>query len=141
MSGGDRGVRARTERAEVPTVFLELVAAIGMEDLAHADGLIAMGLEVLWEGDGVPGGFAFPDLWAEVIDACGGGVGPGEEADSGGIADRCLAVSVGEGDAPLSEPIEVGRYALGVSAERADPVVEVVDGDEEHIGVVGWLSV
>ena len=42
-------------------------------------------------------------------------------------------MGVREEDAPLREAVDVGRAALRVAAETADPVVQVVDRDEEDV--------
>lgn len=47
-----------------------------------------------------------------------------------------LAVGVGEGGAAFGEAVEVGGFHLRVAAEGGDPVVEVVDGDEEDVGTI-----
>ena len=37
---------------------------------------------------------------------------------------------------PTSETVYVGCLRLRMTAERTDPVVEVIDGDQENVGVV-----
>ena len=61
---------------------------------------------------------------------------PGHDCGAGGIAAGGRAVVAGEGDRLLGKAVEVGRDGLGVSAERLDPIVEVVDGDEEDVGLL-----
>ena len=41
------------------------------------------------------------------------------------------------GDAARGEPVDVRRYRLRVAAEVADPVLQVVDGDEQDVGLGG----
>ena len=42
-----------------------------------------------------------------------------------------------EEHAPCREPINVRRLCLRVPAHAADPVIEVIDGDEQDIGFGG----
>lgn len=69
----------------------------------------------------------------EPVDAGGGGAEAGEEAGARRVAERCLAVGVGERGAAGGEAVEVRGERLRVAVQVADPVVEVVDGDEEHV--------
>ena len=41
---------------------------------------------------------------------------------------------VGKQRAPPRQSIDVGRERVGMSAETADPVVHIVDGDKEDVG-------
>ena len=41
---------------------------------------------------------------------------------------------VGKHHASLGEAVHVGRLRLRMSVERPDPVVQVVDGNEEDVG-------
>ena len=60
------------------------------------------------------------------------------------IAERRLAMGVAEQGAAPREPVDVGRPRLRMTAEAADPVVQVVDGDEEDVGLApggrGWTA-
>jgi hypothetical protein len=47
------------------------------------------------------------------------------------------ALGIGEDDTPGSEAVDIGGGRLRVSSEASDPVVQVVDGDEEDI----WSSI
>src|SRR5437867_689938 len=49
-------------------------------------------------------------------------------------------MGIGEECAAFGETVHVGRLCLGMAAEAADPVIEVVDGDEENVGLVGSLG-
>jgi hypothetical protein len=68
------------------------------------------------------------------VDAGGGGAQPTHQRGARGIAHRGGAVAAGETDAATREAVEVGGDGLWVAAEVADPMIEVVHGDEEHIG-------
>ena len=57
-----------------------------------------------------------------------------EDCGAGRIAEGCGAVGVGKGDTTLGEAVDVWRLDLRMAAQRPDPVVEVVDGDEEDVG-------
>ena len=42
-------------------------------------------------------------------------------------------MGVGEKCAPGGEAIDVGGLSLGMTAEATDPVIEIVDGDEQDV--------
>ena len=44
-------------------------------------------------------------------------------------------MGVGESGAKFCQPIDVGRDSLLVATSVADPVVEIVDSDEEYVGL------
>jgi hypothetical protein len=46
-------------------------------------------------------------------------------------------MGVGEKHTALCETIDVGGFGLRMAPETANPVVEVVDGDEEDVGLAG----
>ena len=58
----------------------------------------------------------------------------GKDGSAAGAAGRCGAVGVGEEDGLGGEALEVRSEGLGVTTEGTDPVVEVIDGDEEDVG-------
>jgi hypothetical protein len=83
----------------------------------------------------------FPPLLV-VIDACGGGQEAAEDGDAAGTTDRGGTVGVCERGAAGSKAIEVwGVNLAGIAAEVADPVVEIVDGEEEDVGGLGGSKV
>ena len=45
-------------------------------------------------------------------------------------------MSFGEQYAPACQRINVWRFDLRVSLQASDPVVEIIDGDEENIGAL-----
>lgn len=65
------------------------------------------------------------------------GVEAGEPAT---VFGQDMGVGIEEGGAALREAVEVGGVGQGMAAEVSDPVVLIVDGDEEHVGlgVRGW---
>ena len=44
-------------------------------------------------------------------------------------------MGVGEEHARGGQPIEVGRASLRMAAKATDPVVQIIDGDEEDVGL------
>ncbi len=107
-------------------------AESAVPELAHAQRGVAGLLELRDEGFLVRDHRLVTVL--VVVDAADAGTFSGEERRARRIADRPGAVGAGEGDAHLCESINVRRLRLGVHAQVADPVVEVVDGDEENVG-------
>ena len=57
------------------------------------------------------------------------------DAGPGRIADRRLDVRVREQRPPVRQPVDVWRLDQRVPAHAADPVVLIVDGDEQHVGL------
>jgi hypothetical protein len=46
-------------------------------------------------------------------------------------------VGVGKGHSHLGKSVEVGRDRVRMAAKRADPVVQVIDDDEENVRLLG----
>ncbi len=44
-------------------------------------------------------------------------------------------MSIGKVPPPLGQGIHVRRDRLGVAIEKADPIVEVIDGNEQDVGL------
>ncbi len=106
-----------------------------------SDGGVAVGHEVLRDGHCVfeNGGFS-PGLRV-VIDARGRGEDSGHKACSRGVAGRGRAMGVCEEDAPCSEAVEIRGLDIGMAAQAADPVVQIVDCHEQDVGLSGLLRV
>ena len=75
------------------------------------------------------------------VDAGGRWAQPRKQGRTRRVAQSGGRMSVGENDTALGEPFHVGRDGLGMSVQRTDPVVHVVDGDEQNIGRVNRLPV
>ena len=58
---------------------------------------------------------------------------PGKNGGAAGATGRSGAVGVGEEDGLGGESLEVRSEGLRVTSEGANPVVEVIDGDEEDV--------
>lgn len=110
-----------------------------VEDFSDGHGFIAVFFEVAVEEFGAEGlrfffdvvvvGLQFFRLELVVVE-------PAHDAGAGGTAEGILAVGAGEPGAFFGEAIHVGGDDLGVAAV-AGPVVEVIDGDEEDVGLFG----
>ena len=71
--------------------------------------------------------------WRQAVDAGSGRSQAGHQARAGGVAKGRLAVSVGEGRSAIRQSVHVGCLDLRMSLQRSDPVVEVVDRDEQNV--------
>ena len=71
-----------------------------------------------------------------LVDAGGAGAQSAHEGGAGRIADGCGAVAAGEAHAACGQGVDVRGGRLGIAAKVVDPVVEVVHGNEEDIGLV-----
>jgi len=58
-----------------------------------------------------------------------------EDRGSGGRTIDTGGVSIGEIDAAGCEPIDIWRMSAWCFAQATDPVVHVIDGDEEDVGL------
>ena len=62
------------------------------------------------------------------------------ETGSRWIAERRLAMSIGHKRSAIRKSIDVGSLHHGVRIHAANPVVLVIDSDEENIGFVGRVG-
>ncbi|MEZ5392613.1 MAG: hypothetical protein R2724_06955 [Bryobacterales bacterium] len=111
-----------------------------VEELADTHGLIAVFAEVFEQEGNIAHGVGSRAQLVVVdlaVDAGRRRVKSGHDASARGSADGRLAVRVGEQRAARSEPVDVRRAGVGVPVHAADPVVEIVDGDHQDIGVIG----
>ena len=49
-------------------------------------------------------------------------------------------MSVGEQDPPLSEPVDVRCFCLRMAAHAADPIVEIINRNQQDIRFCGILD-
>ena len=68
-----------------------------------------------------------------LVNTGGVGIAAGKEGRPGRPADWPLAVRVDEQRAALGQAVDVRRAGLRMPIETADPVVEIIDDDEEHV--------
>ena len=125
-AGGAPNIKLRGPRVRA--------AGTAMVDLAGAQSPIAVRVEMLRQSDAVSPRVDVAEPRGESIDAGGGGAQAEHETGAGGIAQRRLHVGVQERGAARREPVDVWRAGQWMAAEVADPVVLIIDGDEEHIG-------
>src|SRR5687767_9882728 len=105
-----------------------------MVQLARAEDLVAVVLEMLEQRD-------------RTLQKRAGGKGP-ELDDPGAMgkdatekagprrrADGRVGMGVGEQDTSLAQPGNIRCFRLGMTAQTFDPVVEIVEDDEQHIGL------
>ncbi len=106
---------------------------LDVENLAAAEHAITIGAKVLWERHHIGNEFAKAMLVA--IDAGGGWPQARDQRDPRRIAEGRGAVGMGEEHAAFGEAIDVRCAGLRMNAERADPTVHIINGDEEDV----WL--
>ena len=73
--------------------------------------------------------------WLERIDSSSGWSEPKHDRGSGRIAYGSLAMGIGKQSSPCRQPVEVRGLDLRMPAQATDPVVEVVDGQEQDVGL------
>ena len=62
-------------------------------------------------------------------------VAASHHASPGGVADRRLAMPIGKKGAHPGEAVDVGGFRLGEPAEATDPIIQIVDRDQQDV----WL--
>ncbi len=110
------------------------LAGTAMEDLAGTDGSVAVLGHPLRESGFVLQVGRFPDWLGVQVDAGSGGTDAPKESGPGRIAGRGGAVGVVEEDPHPGEAVDVWGLRLGVASHHADPVIEIIDRDEEKAG-------
>ena len=55
------------------------------------------------------------------------------DARSRWLAHRRLAVGIGKQDAPFRQPINIWGPRIRMSVKAADPIVQIIDRNEQHI--------
>ena len=111
------------------------VRELAVVDFSRPHGRVSMRHEMLRQGDGVRHGFA-PRVRV-LVHAGRGGANARHQGGTRWIAGGRSTVSVREQDATFCQPIDVRRYRLRVTAEYSDPVVEIINGDEQHVRFLG----
>ena len=104
-----------------------------MKHLAEAGGEIAVPGEILRQRNAVACALHIPDARRQPVNAGGGRPQSRQQAGARGIAQRRLAMSIAEERAARGQAIQVRCLRLGMSSQAADPVIQVVNGDEEDV--------
>ena len=105
-------------------------------DLARRQGAIAVRLEVLRQRHPLPPGLDLAKPRGQAVDPGGRRAQAKHDAGPGRIAERRLAVGVEKRRAARRQSIEVRGAGERVSTERPNPVVLIIDDDEDDIGPV-----
>ena len=92
---------------------------------------------MLGEGDGIGDGSA--KMLVEVVDFDLVGPEPGHDGGPAGVAERELLVGSVKADALGGEAVDVGCFddKIAVTTQRRS---EIIDGDEEDVGLFGCRS-
>ena len=121
-------------RAEFLPLSVFLFVSVGaVVDFSGGGGVVAVIGEILLERDVV---FEFVEVsepGGEAVDAGRVGSEAEHEGGAGRVAEGRLAVRVGEESAGFCKGVDVRRFGVGVSVEAADPVVLIIDSDEEDV--------
>ena len=118
------------------------IGSVLMKQLADAHRVVALLPEVLGQENDVGGDLVvFPDLVIvnHAVDAGGGRPQTGHQRRPGGATQRSLAVRVLEQHAPGRQFVQVGRLGIRMPAHTAQPIVEVIHGNKEHVWWLGGL--
>jgi len=119
---------------------LALATVVSVVNFTCGVGGVAILLEVLGQGSEFCEFGKVTEPGGESVDAGGVGAQAHHEAGAGGIAQRRLAVGIGEQGAAGGELVDVRGERVRVSAKATDPVVLIIDGDEDDVGFFGSLG-
>ncbi len=120
---------ARAATARCP-LFGKTKAAV--PELAHAERVVARALEL--HDQRLVCFHALPVRLRVVVNTCDVRPLAREQRRAGRIANGRRAIRSRERDAHFREPVDVRRLRLWIPPEMADPMIEIVHGDEENIG-------
>jgi len=124
----------RPETAKAASVIGKvLLVLIAVKDLAGTGDMIALVFETHGHRDILLCDRRLVDFRIEKIDPAGCRVQRSHHAGSRGIAHRRLAMGVGKKHSASCEPIDVRRFRLWMPAEHTNPIVKIVDADQENI--------
>jgi len=131
---GLRGCKSLS--AEPPRIADALQRAVGaaMENFAAHHGIVALSSEVLRQSRDLVDNRRLRPGVAIMIDPGPPRTNSREKSGAGGIADWHGSVAIGKKRPLRGEAIDVRRDRIGVAAEAADPVVHVINDDNEHVG-------
>ena len=101
-------------------------------DLPRPAGPVAVPAKRLWEGHGVR--HRRPPRLAVVVYPRPIRRDSGHQRSTGRIARRGRCIGAGEEGRPAGEADQVRRLGLRMPTHGFDPIVEVVHGDEQHVG-------
>lgn len=113
-------------------VVVRLASDLIMVDFARPVGEVAVLAEVFWKGK-VSFGELGLDWGGVLIDARGEGPEATHDGSSGGVANRGCAGGIREEGAAGGEAVDIGGVGLFM-AEATNPVIPVIDSDEEDVG-------
>lgn len=119
----------------IPTGSIGKLTKGSMIDFPSTYSDIAIIFEVLIERDRAFESGRVVVALVVLVDAGRRRMTPRENRRPGGIAKRSGAMGAAEIDTLTSEVVDVWRYDAGIAAEAADPIVEIIDGKEQHIAL------
>ena len=111
-----------------------------MVDLACCKGEVSIGCKVARHRHVILESWDSPRPGSVHVDPRSRGPQSIHDTGAGGVADGGLAVSVSEKHSFPGEAINMGRSGVWMSAQTANPVIEVIYGDQEDIGFSFWAG-
>ena len=101
-----------------------------MVDFASCEGEVSVGGKVARHRHVTLKGWNCPGAGSVHVDPRSRGPQSIHDTGPGGVADGGLTVSVSEKHSSPGEAVNVGRSSVWMSSQTANPVIEVIDGDE-----------
>ena len=109
-------------------------------DLAGGQRIVSMAAKVLRQRDSPSILRRLPKPRTVQVDARRAGPQPDHQTGPRRIANGSLTVGVAKQHAALREPIDIRRTRLRMPLQTTNPIIQVVDGNQQHIGPFGGAS-
>jgi hypothetical protein len=110
-----------------------------MENFPGAQGPVAVLHKMLRQRDLLRRARKTPKMLAVgavPVDAGGRGAEPGQHGSARRVADRRGTVGVCEQHPAIRQPVKIRRLRIGMTAQTAGPVVEIVHRDKQHVWAI-----
>tara|TARA_B110000438_G_scaffold204211_1_gene195901 strand:- start:405 stop:776 length:372 start_codon:yes stop_codon:yes gene_type:complete len=108
-----------------------------MEELARAHGTVTGYLEAALEGTNLR---MIDEVEGGIVATCGGSELARENGSSGRGAKYAGSMGVGEVEAALGQAIDIWGDGCGCCVVAPDPIVHVIDREEQDIGSLGRFN-
>ena len=128
---------AHTTEVTGPVGKVVLIAIV-VEQFAGTRHGVALRLKVIRVGRNASGDRRLEDVRVEEVDSGCARVHRDTHAGAGRVADGCLTMRVVETHPTRGEAVDVRSQCLRMPVEVLDPVIEVVDGNNEDVGRSGF---
>ena len=115
----------------IGNVFLILIA---VKDLARSRNMIPLLLKPHRQQSVFRRHIGFGEVGRQKVNPSTFRIEGGHHTGPRGIADRCLAMGIIKKHTPGSQPVDIRSLSLGVTTQATDPIIKIINGDQQNIG-------